>query len=87
MSTDSDHPGEQETLRIIAEIPVHAVSRVTELEYLHRVSEVLRLFEIDATGDQTGLYFGSGGVQEQDQPLVFAILSLTARRFGRPEWV
>lgn len=58
---------------------------MTSTEYQFRVSEVLRLFDVDAVADETGVYFEGGGVELEDQPLVWAIRVLVARRFGVPE--
>ncbi|MDQ4501466.1 hypothetical protein [Sinomonas sp. ASV322] len=49
------------------------------------MSEILRLFDVDAVGDETGVYYGDNGVELEDQPLVDAIRVLVARRFGIPE--
>lgn len=58
---------------------------MTATEYQFRVSEILRLFDIDAVGDETGVYYGGKGVELEDQPLLWAIRTLVARRFDIPE--
>jgi len=58
---------------------------MTSTEYQFRVSEILRLLDIPAVGDETGVYYGNGGVELEDQPLVWAVRILVARRFGVPE--
>ena len=55
---------------------------MTNIEYQVRVAEVLRLFDIDASGDETGVHYGEQGVGPEDQPLVWAIHTLVERRFG-----
>ena len=58
---------------------------MTVTEYQFRVAEVLGLFDIEAVGDETGVYYGGEGVELEEQPLVDAIRILIARRFGIPE--
>jgi hypothetical protein len=58
---------------------------MTVTEYQFRVAEVLRLFDIEAVGDETGVYYGGEGVELEEQPLVDAVRILIARRFGIPE--
>ncbi|WP_138414680.1 hypothetical protein [Sinomonas gamaensis] len=58
---------------------------MTVTEYQLRVAEVLRLFDIEAVGDETGVYYGGEGVELEEQPLVDAVRILIARRFGIPE--
>jgi hypothetical protein len=74
-----------EVARILDAIPVRASYQMTVTEYQLRVAEVLRLFDIEAVGDETGVYYGAEGVELEDQPLVWAIHVLLARRFGIPE--
>ena len=66
-------------------IPVRVPRQMTPTEYQVRVAEVLNLFDIEAVGDETGVYYGDEGVELEDQPLVGAIHILLARRFGIPE--
>lgn len=54
-------------------------------EYQFHVSEILRLFDIDAVGSEKGVIYGDKGVELEDQPLLWAIRVLVARRFGIPE--
>ncbi|WP_415856628.1 hypothetical protein [Sinomonas sp. G460-2] len=49
------------------------------------MSEILRLFDIDAVGSEWGVVYGDKGVELEDQPLVDAIHALAGRRFGIPE--
>ncbi|WP_323279638.1 hypothetical protein [Sinomonas terricola] len=49
------------------------------------MSEILRLFDIEAVGSETGVVYGDKGVELEDQPLVWAVHALVARRFGIPE--
>lgn len=58
---------------------------MTATEYQIRVAEVLNLFDIEAVGDETGVYYGDEGVELEDQPLLAAIRILLARRFGIAE--
>ncbi|MEA5455758.1 hypothetical protein SPF06_13570 [Sinomonas sp. JGH33] len=58
---------------------------MTSTEYQFRVSEILRLFDIEAVGSETGVVYGDKGVELEDQPLVWAVHALVARRFGIPE--
>ncbi|GAB2730064.1 hypothetical protein ACX801_24805 [Arthrobacter bambusae] len=74
-----------EVARTLSTIPVRASRQMTATEYQFRVSEILRLFDIDAVADETGVYYGGEGVELEDQPLVEAIRILLARRFGIPE--
>lgn len=74
-----------EVARILSAIPVRVSREMTVTEYQFRVAEVLRLFDIDAMGDETGVYYGAEGVELEDQPLVEALRILLARRFGIPE--
>jgi hypothetical protein len=78
-------PAGAEVARILDAIPVRASRQMTVTEYQFRVAEVLRLFDIEAVGDETGVYYGGEGVEQEDQPLVEAIRILLARRFGIPE--
>lgn len=74
-----------EVERTLSTIPVRASRQMTATEYQFRVGEILRLFDFDAVTDETGVYFGGEGVELEDQPLVWAIRILLARRFGIPE--
>jgi hypothetical protein len=74
-----------EVARTLSTIPVRASRQMTSTEYQFRVSEILRLFDIDAVGSETGVIYGDKGVELEDQPLVWAIRVLVARRFGIPE--
>lgn len=76
---------EAEVARTLSAIPVRASRQMTAIEYQFRVSEVLRLLDIDAVADERGVYYGAEGVELEDQPLVWAIRILLARRFGIPE--
>jgi hypothetical protein len=58
---------------------------MTGTEYQFRVAEVLNLFDIEAVVDDTGMHFGGEGVELEDQPLLWAVHILVARRFGIPE--
>lgn len=58
---------------------------MTATEFQIRVAEVLNLFDIEAVGDETGVYYGDEGVELEDQPLLAAIRVLIGRRFGIPE--
>ncbi|WP_404497662.1 hypothetical protein [Arthrobacter sp. GAS37] len=58
---------------------------MTATEYQLRVAEVLNLFDIEAVGDETGVYYGDEGVALEDQPLLAAIRILIGRRFDIPE--
>ncbi|WP_120521409.1 hypothetical protein [Arthrobacter celericrescens] len=80
--TESIHPEVQRTL---SAIQVRVSRQMTTIEHHVRVAEVLRLFDIDATGNETGVYYGDQGVELEDQPLVWAIHTLVERRFGIPE--
>ena len=74
-----------EVARTLSTIPVRASRQMTATEYQFRVAEVLNLFDIEAVGDETGVYYGGEGVELEDQPLVAAIRILIGRRFGIPE--
>jgi hypothetical protein len=74
-----------EVARTLSTIPVRASRQMTAIEYQFRVSEILRIFDVDAVADEKGVYFGGEGVELEDQPLVWAIRILLARRFGIPE--
>ena len=74
-----------EVERTLSTIPVRVSREMTNTEYSVRVAEVLRLFDIDATGNETGVYYGDQGVGPEDQPLVWAIHTLVERRFGIPD--
>ena len=80
--TESIHA---EVARKLGTIPVRASHQMTSTEYQFRVSEILRLFDIDAVGSETGVIFGDKGVELEDQPLVWAIRILVGRRLGIPE--
>jgi hypothetical protein len=58
---------------------------MTSTEYQFRVAEITRLFDIDAVGSETGVVYGDKGVELEDQPLLWAVRVLVARRFGIPE--
>lgn len=58
---------------------------MTATEYQFRVSEILNLFDIDTVADEKGMHFGGEGVELEDQPLLWAIHVLVAKRFGIPE--
>jgi hypothetical protein len=68
--------------RLVATIPVRSLGQLDRLDYLQRLEDVLRLFAIDAVSDGHGIEFRGDGVAEDDQPLVSAIATLAARRFG-----
>lgn len=74
-----------EVERKLSTIPVRASRQMTSTEYQFRVSEILRLFDIDAVGSETGVVYGDKGVELEDQPLVWAIRVLVGRRFDIPE--
>ena len=74
-----------EVASTLSTIPVRASRHMTSTEYQFRVSEVLRLFDIDAVADETGVYYGDEGVELEDQPLLWTIRILLARRFDIPE--
>lgn len=78
-------PAGAEVARTLDAIPVRASRQMTVTEYQFRVAEVLGLFDIEAVGDETGVYYGGEGVELEEQPLVDAIRILIARRFGIPE--
>ncbi len=78
-------PAGAEVARALDAIPVRASRQMTVTEYQLRVAEVLRLFDIEAVGDETGVYYGGEGVELEEQPLVDAVRILIARRFGIPE--
>ncbi len=78
-------PTRSEVARTLAAVPVRASRRMTSTEYQFRVSEILRLFDIDAVGSEWGVVYGDKGVELEDQPLVDAIHALAGRRFGIPE--
>lgn len=71
--------------RTLSAIPVRASRQMTHTEYQVRVAEVLNLFDIEATGDETGIRYGDEGVELEDQPLEAAVRILIGRRFGIPE--
>ena len=77
--TESIQPEVQRTL---STIPVRVSREMNNTEYQVRVAEILRLFDIDATGNETGVYYGDQGVGLEDQPLVWAIHTLVERRFS-----
>jgi hypothetical protein len=58
---------------------------MTATEYQFRVADVLRLFDIDAVANETGVTYGEKGVELEDQPLLWAIRVLIGRRFDLPE--
>ena len=74
-----------EVARTLSTIPVHASRQMTAVEYQLRVAEILRLFDIDAVADETGVYYGGEGVELEDQPLEAAVRKLIGRRFRIPE--
>ncbi|MEA5455913.1 hypothetical protein SPF06_14355 [Sinomonas sp. JGH33] len=74
-----------EVARKLSTIPVRASRQMTSTEYQFRVAEILRLFDIDAVGSETGVIYGDKGVELEDQPLVDAIRILVGKRFGIPE--
>ena len=74
-----------EVARTLSTIPVRSSRQMTAVEYQFRVAEVLRLFDIEAVADETGVYYGGEGVELEDQPLEAAIRNLFGRRFGIPE--
>jgi hypothetical protein len=74
-----------EVARTLSTIPVRASRQMTGTEYQFRVGEVLNLFDIETVVDDTGMRFGGEGVELEDQPLLWAIHILVARRFGIPE--
>ena len=74
-----------EVARTLSTIPVRASRQMTATEYQVRVAEVLNLFDIEAVGDETGVYYGDEGVELEDQPLEAAVRILIGRRFGVPE--
>ncbi|MBT8160304.1 MULTISPECIES: hypothetical protein [Arthrobacter] len=80
-----NEPIQAEVARKLSEIPVRASREMTPTEYQFRVSEVLRLFDIDAVADETGVYYGGEGVELEDQPSLWAIRLLVGKRFGIPE--
>lgn len=74
-----------EVARKLSTIPVRVSRQMTPVEYQFRVSEILRLSDIDAVADETGgVYYGDEGVELEDQPLLAAIRVLIGRRFGIP---
>lgn len=58
---------------------------MTASEYQFRVAAILRLFDIDAVANQTGVTYGEKGVELEDQPLLWAVSVLIGRRFDIPE--
>lgn len=68
--------------RLTSIIPVRVVSTLERAEYVERLQDVLRLFDIDAVSDGRGIHFDGPGVGEEDQPLVAALTTLVSRRFG-----
>ncbi|MBB6406880.1 hypothetical protein [Arthrobacter sp. AZCC_0090] len=74
-----------EVARALSTIPVRASRQMISTEYQFHVSEILRLFDIDAVGSEKGVIYGDKGVELEDQPLLWAIRVLVARRFGIPE--
>jgi hypothetical protein len=74
-----------EVARTLSTIPVRASRQMTAVEYQLRVAEILRLFDIDAVADETGVYYGGEGVELEDQPLEAAVRKLIGRRFRIPE--
>ncbi|WP_138419176.1 hypothetical protein [Sinomonas gamaensis] len=74
-----------EVERKLSTIPVRASRQMTSTEYQFRVAEITRLFDIDAVGSETGVVYGDKGVELEDQPLLWAVRVLVARRFGIPE--
>ncbi|WP_442544778.1 hypothetical protein ACSBOX_03240 [Arthrobacter sp. KN11-1C] len=83
--TPQMNESDAEVARTLSTIPVRVSRQMTDTEYQFRVAEVLNLFDIEAVGDETGVYYGDEGVELEDQPLVAAIRILLARRFGIPE--
>ena len=76
---------QSEVERILNMIPVRVSREMSNIQYPVRVAEILRLFDIDATGNETGVYYGDQGVGPEDQPLAWAIHALVERRFGVPD--
>ncbi|MDQ0618087.1 hypothetical protein [Arthrobacter globiformis] len=74
-----------EVARALSTIPVRVSRQMTTTEYQFRVAEVLNLFDVEAVGDETGVYYGDEGAELEDQPLLAAIRILIGRRFGIPE--
>lgn len=68
--------------RLTSTIPVSQLSTLEHAAYLQRLEDVLQLFGIDAASDGRGIHFVEPGVGEEDQPLVAALTTLVARRFG-----
>jgi hypothetical protein len=74
-----------EVERTLSAIPVRAAHQIATTEYQMRVGEILNLLDIDTVVDEKGMHFGGEGVELEDQPLLWAIDILVARRFGIPE--
>lgn len=74
-----------EVARTLSTISVRASRQMTATEYQVRMAEVLNLFDIEAVGDETGVYYGDKGVELEDQPLEAAVRILIGTRFGIPE--
>lgn len=54
-------------------------------DYQRRVADVLNLLDIKVEVDDTGMHFGGEGVELDDQPLLWAIHILVAKRYGISE--
>ncbi|WP_415853806.1 hypothetical protein [Sinomonas sp. G460-2] len=78
-------PTRSEVVRTLAAVPVRASRQMTSTEYQFRVSEILRLFDIEAVGSEWGVIYGDKGVELEDQPLIDAIRILVGKRFDIPE--
>ena len=76
---------EAEVVRTLSTIPVRVSRQMTATEYQFRVADVLRLFDIDAVANESGVTYGEKGVELEDQPLLWAIRVLIGRRFDLPE--
>jgi hypothetical protein len=76
-------PDEFAVARIIDGIPIRAIAPISDREFMTRLATVCRAFDIDATGDERGITFLGDGVEEPDQPLVFALEVLLKHRCGR----
>jgi hypothetical protein len=63
------------------ELPIRTTHALTGEQFYVRLSAVLRLLDIDAVGDRTGIYFPGDGVPEEDQALLFAVREMLSRRF------
>lgn len=82
MSGQNETRDEFDVRRTMAHVPVQRSVKLSSPEYSERLSTVLNLFDIAAQEASGGVEFARGGVQQEDQPLLFALISLMERRFG-----